>query len=61
MKPQENGYPGTMQTRPATNGPTAWEALRNAAAVVGVVAVVLGLLVLGVYAVVYLDVMPHMR
>ena len=37
------------------------QAIRGAAAVVGVIALVLALLVLGVYAVVTLDLMPLMR
>jgi uncharacterized YccA/Bax inhibitor family protein len=57
MKLLENGYflaMDTMEKRPVMD-PTASQAVRTVAAVVGVVALVLGLLVLGVYAVVVLE------
>ena len=50
-----------MQRRPAIDEPTPSQAIRSAAAVVGVVAPVLALLVVGVYATVALDLMPVMR
>jgi hypothetical protein len=61
MKLLENGYFSAMQSRPVIDEPTRSQAVRGAAAVVGVVALVLALLVLGVYAVVALDLMPLMR
>jgi hypothetical protein len=44
-----------------TDNPTAAEAVRNVVVVIGVVALVLALLVLGVYAVVVVDLMPQMQ
>jgi hypothetical protein len=62
MNTHENGYPGGMQQHPLFDAPpTASEALRTAATVVGVVVLVLALLVVGVFAVVYVDLMPQMH
>jgi hypothetical protein len=61
MKLLENGYFSAMQSRPPIDEPTRSQAVRGAAAVVGVVALVLALLVMGVCAVVALDLMPLMR
>jgi hypothetical protein len=61
MKPHENGYSGAMQEHPLVDAPPASEALRTAATVVGVVVLVLALLVVGVYAVVHVDLMPQMH
>jgi hypothetical protein len=62
MKPHENGYRQAMHGQPLINGaPTAAQALRTAASVIGVVVLVLALLALGVYAVVAVDLMPQMR
>ena len=54
MKLLENGYFYAMQRRMVVEQ-TPSQAVRTVAAVVGVVALVLGLLVLGVYAVVVLE------
>jgi hypothetical protein len=54
MKLLENGYFYAMQRRMVV-AQTPSQAVRTVAAVVGVVALVLGLLVLGVYAVVVLE------
>jgi hypothetical protein len=62
VKPHENGYKSAMQHHPLVDGPpTASQGLRTVAAVVGVVLLVLALLIVGVYAVVYVDLMPQMR
>ncbi|MDT5012606.1 MAG: hypothetical protein QOH57_4223 [Mycobacterium sp.] len=51
-----------MHQHPLVEGPpTPTQALRTLAAVVGVVVLVLTLLVAGVYAVVFVDVMPQMQ
>jgi hypothetical protein len=54
MKLLENGYFSAMQRQPVMDR-TRSQAIRTVAAGVGVVALVLGLLVLGVYAVVVLE------
>jgi hypothetical protein len=54
MKVLESGYFYAMQRRMVVEQ-TPSQAVRTVAAVVGVVALVLGLLVLGVYAVVVLE------
>ena len=61
MKLLENGYFCAMKSQPVIDEPTPSQAIRGAAAVVGVIALVLALLVLGVYAVVTLDLMLLMR
>jgi hypothetical protein len=71
MKLLENGYFWAVRSQPVIDEPTpsqairgaaaVSQAIRGAAAVVGVIALVLALLVLGVYAVVTLDLMPLMR
>ena len=51
-----------MHDRPLIDGPpTASHAFRSAAVVVAVVVLVLALLTLGVYAVVFMDLMPQMQ
>ncbi len=51
-----------MPDRPVTEGPTtAFQAFRSAAAAVAVVMLVVAMLVLGVYAVVFMDLMPQMQ
>jgi hypothetical protein len=50
-----------MQSRPVTREPTPLQAILRVAAVVSVVALVLVLLALGVYVVVYVDLMPQMQ
>ena len=61
MKLLEKGYFSAVQRKPVIDTPTPSQAIRGAAAVVGVVALVLALLVSGVYAVVALDLMPLMH
>jgi hypothetical protein len=65
MKPPEIGYPSGMQSRPVTRGPTpirtVIRAVLSAATVVGVVALVLALLALGIYVVVSVDLAPQMH
>jgi hypothetical protein len=52
-----------MHRQHFVDGPpqSAAQALRTAASVIGVVVLVLALLALGVYAVVFVDLMPQMR
>jgi hypothetical protein len=65
MKPLEIGYPCGMQSRPITRGSTPTRAVirdvLGAATVVGVVALVLALLALGIYAVVSVDLIHQMH
>jgi hypothetical protein len=61
MKLLEKGYFYAMHRKPVIDTPTRSQAIRGTAAVVGVVALVLALLVSGVYAVVALDLMPLMH
>ena len=61
MNPHETGYSATVADRPATHVQTASQAVRSVAAVVAVVVLVVSLLVVGVYAVVFVDLMPQMQ
>lgn len=63
MKPCETGYPEVVSDRPVTRDapPKMSQAFRDAAAAVAVVVLVLALLVLGVYAVVSVDLMPQLH
>lgn len=61
MKPHENGYIPAMHHRPLTDALPAAHAMRTAAAVVGVVVLVLTLLAAAVYAVVVVDLIPQMH
>jgi hypothetical protein len=62
MKPHETGYSAAVPDRPVTDGPTtAFQAFCSAAAVMAVVMLIGTVLVLGVYAVVFVDLMPQMQ
>ena len=62
MKPHESGYPHLVRDRTVTTEtpPAASQVFRDLAVTVAVVVGVLALLVLGVYAVVAVDLMPQM-
>ena len=62
MNSHETGYSAAVQHRPATQPlSTTLQAFRSAASVVGVVVLVLATLAVGVYAVVFVDLMPYTR
>ena len=62
MKPHGTGYSDAVPDRIVTEGPTtAFQAFRSAAAVVAVVMLVATVLVLGVYAVAFVDFMPRIQ
>lgn len=62
MNSHETGYSAAVQHQPATHpsSPTL-QAVRSVASVVGVVVLVVAMLAVGVYAVVFVDLMPYMR
>lgn len=62
MNSHETGYFAAVQHRPATHQlSTTLQAFRSAASVVGVVVLVLATLAVGVYAIVFVDLMPYTR
>lgn len=62
MNSHEIGYSAAVQHPPVTRQlSTTLQAFRSAASVVGVVVLVLATLAVGVYAVVFVDLMPYTR
>jgi len=62
MNSHEIGYSGPVPNRPATHpADAALQAFRSVVSVVAVVVLVVALLVVGVYAVVFMDLMPQMQ
>jgi hypothetical protein len=62
MNSHETGYSAVVPDQPAPHPPgTTMQALFSAASVVGVVVLVVLMLMAGVYAVVFLDLMPQLQ